>query len=279
MHSRLAPLSLLVLALASACGNPRSNDVKAKPAAAADPADQAPPARPSWQREAIPMPATFSGFPRPDLATLDGVWIVDAGRARGRMVWVFEDQGSKLTTLSSVGTEEIFGVTLSSPCALRLTDSEGDAQSRTLARLDDGLILTQKGAVALEASDGGLLACLGHRTYQITADGQCRFTTELLGVWGDPTEAAASCSLETKDGAKQLTIAGQVLREAQPGVWLDEVAAAARATPAESREAALATIQAPAAAAAAGDEAATGTGETGGETEPETEPAAAPAAP
>jgi hypothetical protein len=218
---------------------------------------------PIWQRKAIAMPATFTGFPRPDLGALDGVWIVDGGRPRGQQVWVFEDQGSKLTIVTPAdgqesGQAEIHGVTLSSPCTLRLANADGDAESRALAQLGQSgsgrLILTAKGAVGVAAADGSLLACVGHRTFQITPDGLCRFTTEMLGVWADPVEAEAACALETTGEGKRLVIAGQVLREVEPGIWLDELAQADAVTPAQTREAALAAIQPELAETETGDE-------------------------
>jgi hypothetical protein len=188
-----------------------------------------------WTRAPSAMPETFAGFPRPELAALDGVWLVD------KTVWVVEDGGSKLTTIDHRGRERIFGVTLSSPCALRLIDDEGRASARAIALSDERLIVTNKGAVAVAAPDGSLLACVGHRTYQIAADGRCRYTTEMLGAWSDPVEAKDACTLATVDGARVLIIAAARLHERE-GVWLDEVAAANVAVRMDDRAAAIAAV-------------------------------------
>jgi hypothetical protein len=188
------------------------------------------------------MPVTFAGFPRPALASRDGVWVVD-GQAPGRaIVWVVEDDGTALTTIDRHGREQLHGITLSSPCALRLTDQNGRAYPRSIAQTKDRLIVSSKGAIAVAAADGSLLACAGHRTYQIAADGRCRYTTEMLGAWSDPVEAKDACAIEQADGARVLVLAGQRLREHADGLWLDDVAAADVAVRMSDRAAAIAAL-------------------------------------
>ena len=214
------------------------------------------------KRSPAPMPETFAGFPRPELATLDGVWIVDVTPPHRGLVWVIEEQGSKLTTVDRHGRETVHDMTLSSPCALRMIDDDGRALTRSIALVGDELFITGKGAIAVAAPDGSLLACVGHRTYQIAADGRCRYTTELLGAWSDPVDAAHACALATVDGVRTLTIAGQQLRE-QDGVWLDELAAAGVAVRMDDRAAALAAIAPPPAAEPTTSEPEPTTSETG----------------
>ncbi|MFO7566032.1 MAG: hypothetical protein R6X02_25535 [Enhygromyxa sp.] len=237
--------SALALAAAFACGRPQPDDAKAVVAeSSSDPtaATSSAGARPRAPKRAAPaMPETFAAFSRPDLAALDGVWLLDAQAPIPRILWIIEDQGSVLTTIDRHGRETAFDVTLISPCALRLTDDHGNAQTRSIALTDQRLIVTSKGAVAVEAPDGSLLACVGHRTYQIAADGRCRYTTETLGTWSDPIEAESACELATVDGARVLTVAGQSLRE-HDGIWLDELAAAGVARRVEDRAAGLAAL-------------------------------------
>ncbi len=269
--SRILMLSCLTVATL-ACGRPKPEaQTDAKKIESPDESEpkqveQADKQRPAWQREATPMPATFAGFPRPELAKLDGIWIVDAERPSRGVVWEIEDEGSKLTIIDPHGRERIHGVTLSSPCALRLTDATGRAQARAIAQLDDALIISKRGAIAVAAEDGSLLACIGHRTYQITADGRCRYTTEMLGVWSDPIEATNACKLAKVAGKRVLTIAGQQFEERDGSVWLDEVAAASVASPVESREAGIAALTTDPDAADGGDTGTTGS-HSGSETE------------
>jgi hypothetical protein len=260
MSRTLSQASLALALCVVACG-PAKPEAEQQPHVVEDPAEleAAAPStaerrRQKLERGTSSMPETFAGFPRPELAKLDGVWIVD-GQTPGRAtVWVLEDQGSVLTTIDRHGREEVHGVTLSSPCALRLTDATGRSHSRAIALSDDKLIVTSKGAIAVAAPDGSLLACAGHRTFQIAPDGRCRYTTEMLGAWSDPVEAKDACTLETVDGARALTLAGQRLREHEAGVWYDEVAAADVAVRMDSREAAIAALAPePSAAAASGE--------------------------
>jgi hypothetical protein len=223
-----------------ACGRPSPDDTKLRVAERAE-LDGASPHSRAPKRAAPPMPETFTRFPRPELAALDGVWLIEAQPPNPRLVWVVEEQGNVLTAIDRHGRETVFDVTLTSPCALRLTDEQGNAQTRSFALSDQRLIVTGKGAIAVSASDGSLLACVGFRTYQIAADGRCRYTTELLGTWSDPVEAENACELEVVDGVRVLTIAGQPLRE-QDGVWLDELAASGVATRLQDRAAGLAAI-------------------------------------
>lgn len=209
------------------------------------------------------MPETFAAFARPNLAALDGVWIIDQQQPNRAIVWQVEDHGSVLTTIDRHGDEQLHGVTLSSPCALRLTDETGRAHSRSIALSSERLIVTSKGAVAVAAADGSLLACAGQRTFQIAADGRCRFTTELLGTWSDHVEAEDTCRVETVEGVRSLIVAGQRLREHADGLWLDEVAAADVAVRMPDRAAAIAAITPPPTAAAAAAAASSETGETG----------------
>jgi hypothetical protein len=263
-------MSAITLALVCtiACGRPKPEgenqpqklEEPSELEAAAPPGREIDPRTRKWKRAPPPMPETFAGFPQPELATLDGVWIVDNTRPNASEVWVVEEQGSKLTIIDRQAREQSFDVTLSSPCALRLINDDGRASARAIALSDERLIVTSKGAIAIASAEGSLLACVGHRTYQIAADGRCRYTTEMLGAWSDPVEAKDACTLETVDGERVLIIAGQRLRE-HDGVWLDELAAASVAVRMEDRDAAIAAI-APKPAAAAEAVAATETGET-----------------
>ncbi|HLT37677.1 MAG TPA: hypothetical protein VK034_15395, partial [Enhygromyxa sp.] len=219
MHRSLG-LHAVALAGLCACG-------RVDPGAEAKHEPASPPAAAAEQRperHAAAMPETFAGFPQPELANLDGVWLVDARQPRHGVAWMIEAEGSKLTILDRHGRETVYDVTLGSPCALRLIDADGVAETRSIALSEQRLIVTSKGAVAVAAPDGSMLACFGHRTYQIAADGRCRYTTETLAAWTDPVEADDACELEIVDGARSLIIAGQRLRE-HDGVWLDEVAA------------------------------------------------------
>ncbi len=262
------PLALALLA----CGRPKPEaEAQAQrldePEAAPRGDARSPRQRPAWQRKATPMPETFAGFPRPELSKLDGVWVVDTELGDRAVVWDVEDAGTKLTIVDRHGQARIHGITLSSPCALRLTDEAGRAQARAVAQLGERLIISSKGSIAVAAEDGSLLACVGHRTYQIAADGRCRYTTEMLGAWSEPVDAKDACELGEVDGARVLSIAGQTLREQDgSGVWLDEAAAAAVARPVDSREAGLAAL--------VGEPEAAGETGTGG-----TETGAAPPAP
>lgn len=250
-------LSSSIALVLLACGRPQTDDAKVVVA------DQQPvaraaksPSRARPRRQAPPMPETFAAFPRPELAALDGVWLIDAQPPNPRMLWVVEDRGSVLTTVDRHGRETVFDITLISPCALRLTDDNGNAQARSIAVLEERVIVTGKGAIAVAATDGSLLACVGHRTYQIAADGRCRYTTEMLGTWSDPIEDQSACEVETIAGARVLTIAGRQLREHE-GVWLDELAAAGVVVRMEDRATGVAAITGTVA------EVEVGTGETG----------------
>jgi hypothetical protein len=248
--SRTLSRSSLVLALVTvACGRPKP-ELDSEARKLDEPIEQADAASPSAserrlltrKRPASSMPETFAAFPRPELAELDGVWLVDAKLPNRGVVWAIDDGGSTLTTIDRHGRELLYGITLTSPCALRLTDNTGRAQSRSIALSDEQLIVSSKGAIAVAAPDGSLLACAGHRTYQIAADGRCRYTTEMLGAWSDPVEAKDACTLETVDGARALTIAGQQLREHEGGIWYDDVAAADVAVRMDDRAAAIAAL-------------------------------------
>ncbi|HVH98751.1 MAG TPA: hypothetical protein VM869_08575 [Enhygromyxa sp.] len=274
--TRSLPALALALALATlACGRPKP-ELEAEARKVEDPAElaEAPATsderrRRSLRRGAGPMPETFAAFPRPDLSALDGVWIIDGHIPNRGVVWDVEDDGSVLTIIDRHGREELHGITLSSPCALRLTDENGRAHARSIALTDERLLVTSKGAIAVAAPDGSLLACAGHRTYQIAADGRCRYTTEMLGAWSDPVEAEDLCKLDKADGARVLIIGGQRLREHEGGLWFDDVAAADVAVRMDDRAAATAALAPtpatmPAAEAAAISE--TGQSEATGET-------------
>src|SRR5690606_18055439 len=100
--------------------------------------------------------------------------------------------------------EAVYDVALGSPCALRLIDADGAVETRSIALAGSRLIITSKGVIAVPAPDGSVLACFGHRTYQIAADGRCRYTTDTLAAWSDPVEAADACALEVVDGVRSL---------------------------------------------------------------------------
>jgi hypothetical protein len=257
-HARRLLAAALGLGLCSpcmACGRPAANDAEGKTRRIDDPAEleeldqsnrakleeqakRAPP--PKWKRSAPPMPESFVAFELPELAALDGVWLVESEIPGQRALWLIEEAGVKLTEIDEHGRERIYGITLASPCALRLTDEHGRARTRVLALDDERLFISREGATAVRGKDGSMLACAGHRTYQLAADGRCRYTTEMLGSWTEPAKPEKVCKL-AKDGA--LTIGDQLLREHE-GLWLDELALAARATRLSDREAGLAALTA-----------------------------------
>lgn len=255
--------ALLSIALAGslACGRPKPDDTKIA-VASEPPAESAKPARPRSQRRPPPMPETFAGFPQPELAELDGVWLIEPQPPHPRLIWVVEEQGGVITTIDRHGIEVVYDAMLISPCALRLTDENGRAQTRAIAFADQRLIVSGKGAIAVAAADGSLLACVGPRTYQIAADGRCRYTTEMLGAWSEPVEIDNACELDVVDGARVLTIAGQPLRE-HDGVWLDELAASGVATRMQDRAAGVAALEPAAALEQPSVEANAESGETG----------------
>jgi hypothetical protein len=201
-----------------------------------------------------PMPETFAGFPRPDLTALDGAWIVDGEIPGERVAWIVEDEGTVVRVIDRRGHERVYGATLTSPCALRLSDEYGGSRSRTFSLHGDSLLLSSRGAVAVAAADGSLLACVGHRTYQIAADGRCRYTTEMLGVWSEPAEPNEDCSIGADDQGRALTIGSHLLRELN-GAWVDKIAVASAASRMADRKAAIAALRE--------DPAAGGTSETG----------------
>jgi hypothetical protein len=205
------------------------------------------------------MPETFAAFDRPDLARLDGAWLVTSEIPGQRVVWLIEEAGSKLIEVDHRGRERVFGLSLSSPCALRLTDERGDTRTRAIAMrapaTEPGqpeqaiqFVSPQPGATAIAGRDGSMLACVGHRTYQIAADGRCRYTTELLGNWTEPTTPSGACELTQDEDGRVLVIGEQRLRE-QDGLWvtqgLFQSGLLDLATKVDGREAGLAALAEP----------------------------------
>jgi hypothetical protein len=250
---------LLGFVLTTACGRP-SPEPKAQPRPIEDPAEleeledasRTEQARePKWKRAApSPMPETFVAFELPDLAALDGAWLVESEVPKHRVLWLIEEGGAKLTEVDHRGRERVYSMSIASPCALRLTDERGHTRSRSLALHDGQLIISRSGATAVRGRDGSMLACLGHRTYQIAPDGRCRYTSEMLGSWTEPAAPDERCELGKDDQGPVLTIAEQHLRE-QNGLWLDEKSTEARARAVEDRASGLAQLASHAAALAA----------------------------
>jgi hypothetical protein len=251
-----APL-WLGLVLTTACGRP-TPAAQAQPRRIEDPTELAeleeasrtePKQAPKWKRAApTPMPETFVAFELPDLATLDGAWLVESEVPKQRVLWLIEEGGAKLTEIDHRGRERVYSMSIASPCALRLTDERGHTRSRPLALHDGQFVISRSGATAVRGRDGSMLACLGHRTYQIAPDGRCRYTSEMLGTWTEPAAPDERCELGKDEQGPLLTIAEQRLRE-RGGLWLDESSTDARARAVEDRTSGLAQLASHAAAA------------------------------
>jgi hypothetical protein len=233
------------LVLTMACGR-TSPDPEAQPQRVEDPeqleaARAEKPAR-KLKRAAPPMPETFVAFELPDLTALDGAWLVESDVPQQRVLWLIEEGGEKLTEIDHRGSEREYSLSIASPCALRLIDERGQTQTRSLALHDGQLAITLKGATAVRGRDGSMLACVGHRTYQIAPDGRCRYTSEMLGSWTEPATPEERCELTKDNQGPVLTIAEQRLRE-RDGLWLDETTATqARAIAVADREAGMAAL-------------------------------------
>lgn len=242
--------ALLGLVLTSACGRP-TPEAETGPRRIEDPselerlAEREPTAakpKQRWKRAApSPMPETFVAFDLPDLATLDGAWLVESDVSDRRVLWLITEGGAALTEIDHRGQERAYSLSLASPCALRLTDERGHTRTGSLALHGDRLVVTRTGATAVRGRDGSLLACVGHRTYQIAADGRCRYTSEMLGTWTEPTSPSERCELGKDATGPVLTIAEHRLRE-RDGMWLDERSDEALAIAVEDREAGLAAL-------------------------------------
>jgi hypothetical protein len=241
--------ALLGLVLASACGRP-STDQAAQPRRIDDPAEleSIPEPKPAkrkrqWRRQAAPspMPETFVAFELPDLAKLDGAWLVESEVSDRRVLWLIDEGGANLTEIDHRGVERVYSMSLGSPCGLRLTDEEGHTRTRSLAVHGEQLVITRSGATAVRGQDGTILACIGHRTYQIAPDGRCRYTSEMLGTWSEQVTSDERCELGKDATGPLLTVAEHHLRE-RNGVWLDESSANALAIAVADREAGLAAL-------------------------------------
>lgn len=253
----------LTLCMTTGCGRSTPAPEQAQPRAIEDPAELAQlesatrskPKRqtPKWKRAPPPMPETFAAFERPQLARLDGAWLVESEIPGQRVLWIIEEAGTKLIEVDHRGRERVFGLSLSSPCALRLTDERGQTRTRVIAMRDPvvepgqadagvQLVSPQPGAAAIMGRDGSMLACVGHRTYQIAADGRCRYTTEMLGAWTEPSTPSEACELTRDESGRVLVIDEQRLRE-QDGLWIVEGSDLARATKVDNREAGLAALK------------------------------------
>lgn len=249
-HGRMLPpmprsLPAYVLTLGSllgllACDERRTQPEPAPPDAAAS-RDVNPTPAPTPASKGPPMPETFVAFTRPELAALDGAWLVESEIVGRRALWLIEEAGAKLTEIDHRGRERVYGLALASPCALRMTDEDGLSRTRAIAMAGDQLVITRMGATAVVGEDGSMLACAGPRTYQIAADGRCRFTTEMLGAWTDPATPVERCELGRDEQGRLLRVGEQVLREVD-GLWVDPLAATGRATKVVDREAGLAAL-------------------------------------
>lgn len=237
--------ALLGLVLASACGRP---DDATQPRPIDDPAGLEGIAEPQpakrkrqWKQAAPPMPKTFVAFELPDLAKLDGAWLVESEVSDRRVLWLIDEGGANLIEIDHRGVERVYSMSIASPCGLRLTDEEGHTSARSLALHEEQLVITRSGATAVRGTDGSILACIGHRTYQIAPDGRCRYTSEMLGTWTEQVASDERCELGKDAIGSLLTIAEHRLRE-RNGVWLDESSANALAIAVANREAGLAAL-------------------------------------
>jgi hypothetical protein len=256
LHPPTRATLLLGLVLTTACGRP-TPESDAQPRRIEDPTELAgleeasrseQAKAPKWKRATpAPMPETFVAFDLPDLATLDGAWLVESEVPQNRVLWLIEEGGAKLTEVDHRGREHVYSMSIASPCALRLTDERGHTRTRSLALHDGQFVISRSGATAVRGRDGSMLACLGHRTYQIAPDGRCRYTSEMLGSWTEPAAPDERCELGKDEQGPVLTIAEQRLRE-RDGLWLDERSTDARARAVEDRASGLAHLESHAAA-------------------------------
>lgn len=247
--SLMRAAALLGLLVTSACGRP-SSDSEGQPRRIEDPAElerfagpePAPKRKRKWKGAApSPMPETFVAFELPDLATLDGAWLVESDVSDRRVLWLIDEGGAKLTEIDHRGTERSYSMSIASPCALRLTDEEGRTRTCSLALHGEQLVITRSGATAVRGHDGSMLACIGYRTYQIAPDGRCRYTSEMLGTWTEPVAPDERCELGKDGDGALLTIAEHRVRERE-GVWIDESSANALAIAVEDRPTGLAAL-------------------------------------
>jgi hypothetical protein len=235
--------------LLTTCGRP-TPESDARPRLIDDPAeleqlDEAArvdrkPTQKKWKRPApTPMPETFVAFELPELAALDGAWLVESEVPDRRVLWLIEEGGAKLTEVDQRGHERAYSMSIASPCALRLTDELGRTLTRSLAQNGEQLVISRTGATAVRGRDGSMLACIGHRTYQIAPDGRCRFTSEMLGTWSEPATPDDRCELGKDERGPVLTIGEQRLHE-QDGLWLGD--GSTRAVAVADRAAGLAAL-------------------------------------
>jgi hypothetical protein len=186
---------------------------------------------PAWQQhEAAPMPAAFAGFPVVSLDTLVGHWVVASDIPGQRELWIIEEQGRKLTSVDARGRERVHGLTLPSPCTLALTDEGGRTHQRRFARIGERLYTHPKGAAAITAGDGAMLACVGTQTIVVPVEGACTSFGEMLGVWSEMGAPAGTCARQLPPALEgqppaELVIGERRLRsiDASSGVWMDDV--------------------------------------------------------
>ncbi|MCA9698925.1 MAG: hypothetical protein KC431_15480 [Myxococcales bacterium] len=267
--SRPTGILLAVLVGLSACGSPKQDE---GPQRVQDQQDrellqQEPGPRPlvRWENAAPPMPESFNGFVAPTLSDLDGHWLVPSEIPGRRELWVIDSAQRVLTVVDHRGRERHYGLAILTPCSLRLTDERGRARTRLFARDDsDAITISTGGAVGLSDAQGGFLVCVGTRNYRLSADGSCTLHTEMLGVWEQREAKAEHCRHEKLEDGSRLFMDDETL-EQRGQLWLDPIAAAAKAQRVADRKAGetiLAAEPAQVAPDAGGSE--TGGSETGG---------------
>ncbi len=203
--------------------------------------------QPAWQRQPPQMPERFAAFAQPDLAALEGFWIVASDIEGQRELWIVEDQGHKVTIVDARGNERLHGLALLSPCSVQVTNEYGRTRARSFAWVGETLFLHAKGGVALAGPDDELIACIGSQTITVGADGKCTAFSELLGVWREDAEPCER--IPAGEQPARLELAERELIAGEGGVWLD---ATSSANPAQrfadraSAEAALASAPTPA---------------------------------
>lgn len=207
-----------VLALA-ACNTSKPSNVARR----ADPdsltAKPSKPQRPPvWERESVPMPPSFAGFPVPQLDALVGAWLVASEIPGQRELWILEEAGRKLTLVDSHGRERVHGLSLQSPCTLAITDEFGRTRSRRFAWVGGRFYSHPEGAAALASGDGSAIACVGTQTIVIPVEGPCVGFTEMLGVWSELGAPAGACARELAE-----LVIGERRLHPIDGVWMDAV--------------------------------------------------------
>ncbi|GEM_PF-3747734 len=245
-------LAGVLLALAGGCGGGTSerSPVPMGPApetsAKAERAAARKQAKKPWNRPVPEMPADFVPFPAPDLHTFEGVWLIDSEVSGEREVWVVgapsEVGSSPLSIVDRHSRVREYGLSLLSPCSLRLLDEQGHAHKRAMVSIDGVPSVTHTGAVAVMAKDDSQLVCVGRHHYVIDAAGECRRHAEMLGSWDSDVVGAEHCA-RTEAG---LSIDGATLSPlpGQGRIALDPIAANAAARSFPSREQAEAALQA-----------------------------------